>query len=95
MNRKEQLEIIASKDLEDITFEEFQFLLGIHDWTYMYSDDFRYWRSGETSWSRIRGILEIHEDDPKWQEAVDEASPFVETKEKATDQVCHGKLKND
>lgn len=76
MKKQEQFNKILEKDCSDITFGEFKILLECHDWTYMYSDDFRYWSSGDLTWRRISSILKLHEDDPKWDDAVGEASPF-------------------
>jgi hypothetical protein len=76
MNIRNQISQITEKNHEDVTFEEFQLLLKYHDWTYMYSDDHRYWVSGERSWKQIRNIANRHEDDPKWDNAIGEASPF-------------------
>ena len=38
-----------------------------HDWTYAYSDDYRYWSAGESNWKRIC-ILELQVSIEKFQE---------------------------
>ena len=37
--------------------EEFEKLLKAHDWTYMYSDDSRWWRKGEAEMKVINAAI--------------------------------------
>ena len=56
----------VAKGLVASTFAEFEDALKRHDWTYAYSDDFRYWNSGERSMNAIAQMAkELANLDPK------------------------------
>lgn len=75
-NKSERFTEIISKNLSDVTLEDFEFLLDCHDWYYSYSDDHRWWSAGWRSWQRIKTILDAHTDDSRWQELCNQKSPF-------------------
>ena len=71
---------VMDKILEDVTkrfqdeeqlnatikqLTEFEALCRLHDWTYAYSDDHRYWVAGEQSIKHIRAAQDRLENDPQ------------------------------
>jgi hypothetical protein len=51
-----------------------EWLLKRHDWTYMFSDDHRYWASGDASWKQITD-LRIVVGDKVWTKLVKKYQP--------------------
>lgn len=61
----------------NITKEKFREILKGHDWYYNYSDDHRVWRSGQSTWELINGILQFYKDDPEFDEIYNEICPWT------------------
>jgi len=43
--------------MKNINLEQFEQLLKDHDWSYMMSDDSRYYRRGQIQWFEIRDAM--------------------------------------
>ena len=55
-----------------MTLQEFYDLLKIHDWSYEYSDDHRYWNKGRNEDGMIQHILQGHSRDPQFRGLYDQ-----------------------
>jgi hypothetical protein len=59
-----------------MNIEEFKKHLSKHDWYYQYSDDHRWWSSGNASWKIINDVLKDNKDDPEFDKAFKQACPW-------------------
>jgi hypothetical protein len=69
---------------ELVTLEQ---LLVDHDWTYNYSDDYRYWTKGVTESERIQVQLDVCRvagHGARAKQLYDQYNPFIETDQEPT-----------
>ena len=55
-----------------MTLQEFYDLLKVHDWSYQYSDDHRYWTKGRDQDNMIHHILDGNSKDLRFRKLYDE-----------------------